>query len=203
MTESTSSFNPSAQVERVREIIVGRQLGRVEQRLERLEGFLTNPQLPQQDVSSRLENIEAQLEAANARMEKQVASVRLDFSGEIANRKAEAHRLAEQIQNQVQAKQEQARNLQSVQELDQNIRTWQSALQSHLEQRESWLIGKLRDELERQRKEISNKIAELETTQNSQNKFHREQAQKIAQAAQALLEATDLTTHNSNSLTPH
>ena len=194
MLDNTSSpYNPSAQVERMREIIVGRQLARVEQRLDRLEHFVEQPQLSHQDTLNRIETVEAKFEAARDNMQHQVDQMRLEYGGEIANRRNEVHRLAEQIQAAAQQRNEQRVQPQMMAETEQRLgawlTNWQRGLEQHLEQRENWLIQQLRQELQQVRAATTQQIAAWQATQQESQQATQAKLAHIAQAARALAES--------------
>lgn len=145
----------SSQLERVREIIIGRQLGKVEQRLQRLEertqvaasdGTVTEAQ-------ERIEALEARFEAVRDAIQYQVDQIRFEFGGEMDHRKHEVRRLAEQIQQAAQAKQPPAVTAPDLAAAENRlvawVSAWQQSLEQHLVRRENWLIGQLREELQR------------------------------------------------------
>ena len=145
----------SSQLERVREIIVGRQFGKVELRLQRLE---ERTQGTVGDGSSsasqeRIEALEARFEAVRDAMQHQVDQIRFEFGGEMDHRKHEVRRLAEQIQQAAQAKLPPAVSTHDLAAAEQRlvawVSAWQQSLEQHLAQRENWLIGQLREELQR------------------------------------------------------
>lgn len=191
----------------MREIIVGRQLARVEQRLDRLETFVQQPHISEDDVLCRVETVEAQFEAVRDHMQHQVDQMRLEFGGEVANRRQEVHRLAEQIQLAAQARNEERAQAESVAVLEQRVGQWlgqwQKSLESHLEQRENWLIQQLRAELQTMRQEQQRLMQEQQQFRQSlhgqtqhwdvqqQQHFSSNQAKlaQIAEAARALAES--------------
>jgi bifunctional N-acetylglucosamine-1-phosphate-uridyltransferase/glucosamine-1-phosphate-acetyltransferase GlmU-like protein len=194
MLDTTQSpYNPSAQVERMREIIVGRQLARVEQRLDRLEHFVEQPQLSHLDTLNRIETVEAKFEAARDNMQHQVDQMRLEYGGEIATRRHEVHRLAEQIQATAQQRSEQRVQPQMMADMEQRLgswlTTWQRGLEQHLEQRENWLIQQLRQELQQVRAAATEQIAAWETNQLLTQQATQAKLSHIAQAARALAES--------------
>lgn len=186
MSHNTPSpYNPSAQVERMREIIVGRQLARVEQRLDRLEQYAEKPRQPQQDALYRIDLLEAQFEATRDNVQQQVDQVRREFGGEIANRQQEVHRLAEQIQLTAQSRNQN----QGVGDINQRLGQWQKSLESHLEQRENWLIQQLRAELQQLRNQFDQKWQQWEFQNHQPSPYSQVKLQQLADAARALAES--------------
>lgn len=185
MNERNNASTPSTtQVERMREIIVGRQLGKVEQRLDRLEQQVTQT-VPLPDAISRMEDMEARFEALRDALQHQMDHMRRELGGEMVHRKQEVRRLAEQIQLSAQAKLTSLASQQEIASLEsrlvQWLTSWQQSVELHVEQRERWLVGQLREELQRQSL----------TQPDHRNAMVQEQ---IATAAQALSHtATTLT----------
>lgn len=173
----------------MREIIVGRQLARVEQRLDRLEHFVEQPALPQQDTIHRIEHLEAQFEAARDHVQHQVDQIRLEFGGEIANRKSEVHRLAEQIQQAAQARLQANAAGDVEQRVGSWLGQWQKSLENHLEQRENWLIQQLRAELQQLRQHMNQQWQQWNAQNHQQSQVHQAKIQQIADAARALAES--------------
>jgi hypothetical protein len=173
----------SSQLERVREIIIGRQLGKVEQRLQRLEER-TQVAVSDGTVSSsqeRIEALEARFEAVRDAMQHQVDQIRFEFGGEMDHRKHEVRRLAEQIQQAAQAKLPPAVTVPDLAATENRlvawVSAWQQSLEQHLVRRENWLIGQLREELYR-----APRTAAPQSVPSHQAKL----GQQLATAAQAL-----------------
>lgn len=180
MNERTNAPTPSTtQVERMREIIVGRQLGKVEQRLDRLEQQVSQT-VPLPDAITRMEDMEARFEALRDAMQHQMDHVRRELGGEMVHRKQEVRRLAEQIQLTAQAKLTTLASQQEIASIEsrlvQWVSSWQQSVEQHLVQRERWLIGQLREELQRQRP--------MSPAQTDHRTAHMQD--QIATAAQAL-----------------
>jgi hypothetical protein len=154
MNERNNASTPSTtQVERMREIIVGRQLGKVEQRLDRLEQQVTQT-VPLPDAIMRMEDMEARFEALRDALQHQMDHMRRELGGEMVHRKQEVRRLAEQIQHSAQAKMTTLASQQEIASLESRLvhwlTSWQQSVELHVEQRERWLVGQLREELQRQ-----------------------------------------------------
>jgi uncharacterized protein (UPF0210 family) len=177
----------------MREIIVGRQLARVEQRLDRLDHFVEQPQLSHRDTLNRIENVEAKFETTHDNMQHQFDQMRLEYGGEIATRRNEVHRLAEQIQATAQQRSDQRVQPQMMSEMEQRmgfwLTTWQRGLEQHLEQRENWLIQQLRQELQQVRAATTQQIAAWEASQQQSQQATQAKLAHITQAARALTES--------------
>lgn len=133
----------------MREIIVGKQLSRIEQRLNRLEHFFESPQFSNQDAFVRIENLEAQFETAKDNMQHQVDHIRLEIGSEMANRHSQVHRPAEHIQQSALLQNEIRLQAQSGRDIEQRVGNWlgqwQTSLEDFLGKRESWLIQEIRE----------------------------------------------------------
>lgn len=126
MSPTTTPFNPSQTVERIREIIVGRHLDRLEQRVAKLETVapLSEPPAP---------------DAALANFEQLLASTR-----------EETKRLALQIQTvaaQRMSEAAPAAGIQLERKLGSWLTTWQASFQVHLHDRDRRLADQLRTEV--------------------------------------------------------
>jgi len=146
MPQTTPTPPATRQVEKIREIIVGRQFHAVEQRLSRLEENLrpmpvaepaAQPMTPHvlEDHALELHRLRQSLEAEKSRQD------------------TETRRLAQQIQSIARSRREAAdetrRAVQS--DLGPWFQEWQARLQQHLQQREAHLISELRAELDQLR----------------------------------------------------
>jgi len=151
MPHPTPQLQPARQVERIREILVGRQMQSVEHRLERLEQQLT-PMPVDADGSvfeTRLEENRRETREALREMQDHVDAERLRLH-------EETRRLAARIESVARARHEAAEEARRALEADLRpwFEQWQEGLRQHLEQREQWLIGELRGELDRLRAAI-------------------------------------------------
>lgn len=192
-----STTPTSTQVERMREIIIGRQFELLEQRLLRLENL--NPQTAARHASNAsVEQLEARFEAVRDAMQHQVDQIRIELGGEMVHRKHEVRRLADQIQQAAQAKMTPPATMQEVAATESRlvawVSSWQKSLEQHLVQRENWLIGQFREELKR-----VTQPSILSYPAQSPNAAAQEQ---IAAAAQALSSAAAALAKLSQSFSP-
>ena len=97
MSPTPSPLNPSQTVERIREIIVGRHLERLEQRVVRLESTGITPAVAP-DVEDRLFANEARLEALQENVNRLADSTREATEQRLLQYRQETQRLAAQIQ---------------------------------------------------------------------------------------------------------
>lgn len=137
----------------MREIIVGRQLELIEQRLQRLENMVSHGASPITGAAAQVEDLEARFEALRDSTQHQCDQIKLALGGEMDRRKHEVRRLAEQIQQTAQDKINPQTTAQDIAYSESRlvawVSEWQKSLENNLAQRETWLIGQLRNELER------------------------------------------------------
>lgn len=185
MPPTPPDTNPSRQVERIREILVGRQMDRVERRLEQLEtGLRPLPTRPPDDV------FEIRLAGFEQRHEIKLRELRDEIDAEKARRVEETHRLAQQIQ--AAARSRNASGIEAQAELEQKLTRWlehwNQGFRQYLHQREQHLISELRGELVRTREWVSSR---LEDRNQATGDPHRLQAsfEQLAIAARAIADA--------------
>lgn len=177
--------NPSRQVERIREILVGRQMDHVERRLERLESVLRPmPIEPQEDVFAlRLANFEE-------RHDRKLQELRDEIDAEKARRVEETHRLAGQIQAAARSRTDSGIEAQA--ELERKftrwLEHWNQGFRQYLHQREQQLMSEVRAELEQTREWMKSRLAAGgQDPRRIQASF-----EQLANAARAIAEAAAL-----------
>lgn len=141
MPQTSPTPPATAQVEKIREIIVGRQFHAVEQRLARLEEKLRPmPVAEATEPSPQVQTAELQ-------------HLRQSLEAEKQRQTGETRRLAQQIQDIARSRREAAEETRRAIEADLRpwFQEWQGNLQKHLQQRESHLIAELRSELDQMR----------------------------------------------------
>ncbi len=189
---ATPETHPSRQVERIREILVGRQMENVERRLEKLEGRLAPlPAQPENDVFQiRLERLEQQ-------HVRDLQELRDDIDAGRARQLGEIHRLAGQIQAVARSRAELGIEAQA--ELERKVgrwlENWQSGFTRHIQQREEYLIRELRAELERQREWVKTELAARDKNAPGRVALQAGFA-RLASAARELAEAAALQADN-------
>ena len=188
MPPAPPETNPSRQVERIREILVGRQMESVERRLERLEANLRPlPAVADEDV------FEIRLASFEQRHDRKLQELRDEIDVERARRVEETHRLATQIQ--AAARHRSDTGVEAQAELEQRITRWlehwNAGFHRHLQEREQYLIGELRGELERTRAWVKEKLEARDQESPLQKRLHASFAQ-LAEAARAIAEAAEL-----------
>lgn len=183
MPPAPPDINPSRQVERIREILVGRQMDSVERRLERLEANLRPmpTQAPDDVFEIRLANYEQ-------RHDLKLQELRDEIDAEKARRVEETHRLAGQIQ--AAARGREASGLEAQAELEQRItrwlESWNQGFRQYLQQRESHLISEMRSELEQTKAWVNSR---LESTDDARVSRMQASFAQLAEAARAIADA--------------
>ncbi|MBC7981414.1 MAG: hypothetical protein H7Y36_12700 [Armatimonadetes bacterium] len=190
MSPTPPTLNPSQTVERIREIIVGRHLERLEGRIARLEASpAVTPVIPDHPVfEDRILITEAKVEALKDQVER-IESSREDNEQIAALQRQEAQRLASQIQE---AAREKAHTtaLTVVGQLEKKLgvwlTNWQKSLHVRLDNRDQKLAEQLRTELAVMRQGLEKRISEVNSRipENLDDRFN-----KIASAARALADS--------------
>lgn len=191
MSPTPPTLNPSQTVERIREIIVGRHLERLEGRISRLESapaIATAKQAPDESIGDRLLVTEARVEALQDHMQR-MEGTREEIERTAAMYRQEAQRLALQIQE-VAREKSGASALPAVENLERKLglwlTDWQNLMNSHLESRDRDLTANIRAELTGLRDGIEKRLTELESKSPSDIE---ERFSRIAAAARALAES--------------
>ncbi len=188
MSPNPPDINPSRQVERIREILVGRQMEGVERRLDRLEANLRPmPSHAADDVFEiRLSNFEQ-------RHDRQLQELRDEIDVEKARRVEETHRLAGQIQAAARSRADSG--IEAQVELEQKftrwLEHWNLGFRQYLHQREQHLVSELRSELEQTREWVKSKVVSNDQVKADQRRMHAS-FEQLANAARAIAEAAAL-----------
>jgi DNA repair exonuclease SbcCD ATPase subunit len=195
MSPTPPTLNPSQTVERIREIIVGRHLEKLEGRVSRLESApapsISMPAYVPDIFEDRLLTTEARVEALQDHFHR-IEGFREEAEQTASMHRQEAQRLASQI-NEISRKKAEATALPSVERLERRmgawLTDWQKSVQSRLEIRDRDLVEKVRAELAEladMGSGIEKRFAELESRvpSNIEDRFNR-----IAAAARALAES--------------
>jgi hypothetical protein len=192
MSPSSSPTNPSQAVERIREIIVGRQFERLEQRLARLESMEPLGQQASAPLEERLCTSEARLEALQHSFQRLADTTREEVEIRSSQQRAEIQRLAAQIQHVAAMKSAEQREQSAVRELEGRLGTWltswQGALQSHLNERDHRLADQLRGEVATLWENTEAQITRLQS-RATDREWIEERFARIAAAARALAES--------------
>jgi exonuclease VII large subunit len=185
-TPPPSPINPSQAVERIREIIVGRHLERIEQRVSRLEGIGAGSSVPSV-WEDRLCQNEARVEALQESVRKAGDEGQLRS----ARQQEEIQRLAAQIQ-QIAATRQSLDTQPAVQQLESRLgawlTNWQGALQTHLNDREQRLATQLRQEVASLWENTESQLTRLQSRAIDSERLEQRFA-RIAAAARAFAES--------------
>jgi len=190
MSPTPSTLNPSQTVERIREIIVGRHLERLEGRVARLESSprpaRENPEAP--IFEDRLMIAEAKVEALQEHVHR-IEGTRGDSFQLAAGHREEARRLAAQIHEIARAKADESA-LPAIGNLERKLGVWltdwQKSLHIRLEDRDHRFGEKMEADLRILRESLEIRLSNLESGAPA---FVGERLDKIAEAARALAES--------------
>ena len=190
MSPPSPPLNPSQAVERIREIIVGRHLEKIEQRVANLESRPSGSNVPT-EWEDRLCTNEARVEALQDSMRRLTDHTREETETRTARQQEQIQRLAAQIQQVASLKS--AESTQAVaDELENKIGAWlgnwQGSLQKHLAGREQQLAGQLRQEVATLWESTESHITQLESRTLALDSIE-ERFSRIAAAARALAES--------------
>ena len=211
MSPTSSPLNPSQTVERIREIIVGRQierLQRLEQRVIRLETGVPPAAVAAPASTARLEDRifahEAQLEALKENVHRLADTTREQTELRLAQHREETQRLAAQIQ-QVAALKAAESPAPAIQQLERKIGNWltdwQSSFHTQLNDRDHRLATQLRSEVALLWENTESQITRLESRVVDRASVE-ERFNRIALAARALAECASPTSIGPGSPTP-
>ncbi len=190
MSPTPPTLNPSQTVERIREIIVGRHLERLEGRVARLESApaVATPLAQHPIFEDRLLITEAKVEALQEHVHR-LDSTREETLRLAVSQREDARHLAAQIQEIAREKAE-ATVLPAVEKLERKLGAWlgewQKSLHLRLEERDGNLAEKIRTELAEMKEGIDKRFSDLERKipENVEDRFN-----KIAAAARALADS--------------
>lgn len=186
----SSPINPSQAVEKIREIIVGRQLERIEQRIARLEAT-GGPSVAAPLLEDRLCTSEARIEALQESLQRVNDGLREETRQRSAVYQEEIRHLAAQIQ-QVAAMRAAESPQPAIERLEARLGSWlsnwQGALQTHLNQREQQLATRLRQEVASLWENTESQITRLQSRMIDRDQME-ERFSRIAAAARALAES--------------
>jgi ElaB/YqjD/DUF883 family membrane-anchored ribosome-binding protein len=187
-------LNPSQTVERIREIIVGRHLERLEQRVVRLETTAA-PAPVAPHLEDRLYANEARLEALKDNVQRFVDSNREQTEARVNQHREEIQRLAAQIQ-QVAAMKSAETAPAAVNQLERKIggwlTDWQSSFHLQLNDRDHRLASQLRAEVASLWESTESHLTRLESRAIDRDSVE-ERFSRIALAARALAECASPT----------
>ena len=204
MSPTPSPLNPSQTVERIREIIVGRHLERLEQRVARIESGGVAAAVAPSRLEDRLFANEAQLEALKENLHRLVETSREQTELRLSQHREETQRLAAQIQQFASLKSSEP-TAPAINQLERKIGTWltdwQSSFQVHLNDRDQRLASQLRGEVAALWESTESQITRLESRAIDRDSIE-ERFNRIALAARALAECASPTVRTSGSASP-
>lgn len=191
MSPDPPPLNASAAVERIREIIVGRHLERLEQRVARLETS-ESPGTASPALDERILMSEARIEALQHSVSRLTDNTRDELERRSYLQREEIQRLAQQIQQVAATRprepQSAAAFLQLEQRLGNWLTNWKTSIQQHLEARDVHFSGGLQNELTSLRNTIDYRFSELESRLPDGNALEA-RFKRIAEAARAFADS--------------
>lgn len=204
MSSSLPPLNPSQAVERIREIIVGRHLERLEQRVTRLEATGVSSQMIAPHLEDRIFVNEARFEALTENVRRLVDTNREHSELRFSQHREETQRLAAQIQ-QVAASKSSETESPAVNQLEQKIggwlTEWQSSIHLQLNYREQLMAEQLRGEVAALWESTESHLTRLESRAVDRDSIE-ERFNRIALAARALAECASPTILGPGPATP-
>ncbi|MGD7654161.1 MAG: hypothetical protein ACQCXQ_13160 [Verrucomicrobiales bacterium] len=210
MTPYPNNINPSQTVERIREIIVGRHLEKLEQRVARLEcqpaATTAHPAAIPTQLEDRLSTYDARIEALQDSVNRVSESSRDTVRAYGAQQQEEIQRLSSQIQKVAAAKAaEQQPSSESTQQLEQRIGAWlsqwQGAIQKHLVEHDEQLTEKIHEDVVGLWENTESHITRLESRMLDHAAIE-ERFRRIAAAARALAESASPEEKPAQSISP-
>lgn len=204
MSPYTPPLNPSQTVERIREIIVGRHLERLEQRVAMLETGVPLTSAAAPALDQRFSPTHETLAALKDNVERLMESNRQQTELRLSQYREETQRLAVQIQQVATLKASEPAP-RSISQLENRLGTWltdwQSSINVHLHERDTRIASQLRSEVGELWARTESQLARLESQSVNRNsldeRFHR-----IAIAARALADSLSPTSSNPGSAAP-
>lgn len=195
MSPDPLPLNPSQAVERIREIIVGRHLERLEKRVAMLETSVPHPPTASTPTENRYFADHGSLEALKDNVERLMESNRLQTDLRLSQYREETQRLAVQIQ-QVAAMKASESVPHAVDQLERKLghwlTEWQSSIHAHLQERDKRITTQLHTEIAALWTDTESKIARLES-HNAGRQSIDEHFNRIATAARAFAESVSPT----------
>lgn len=191
MSPHPQPLNPTQAVERIREIIVGRHLERLEQRVAMLETSVPPPPPAPTPMEDRYFADHGSLEALKDNVERLMESNRLQTDLRLSQYREETQRLAVQIQ-QVAAIKTSESAPRAVNQLERKIGTWltdwQSSIRVHLLDRDQRITSQLHAEVAAMWARTESQLTRLES-QTADRQAIDGQFKQIAIAARAFAES--------------
>lgn len=191
-----SPLNPSQTVERIREIIVGRHLDRLEQRVARLENGGVSASVSGPNLEDRLYASEAKLEALKENLHRLAETTREHTDQRLQQSREETQRLAAQIQHIAALKSNEPAAAPAINQLERKIGSWltdwQTSFHNQLNARDQRLANQLRGEVAALWESTETQLTRLESRAVDRDSIE-ERFNRIALAARALAECASPT----------
>jgi chromosome segregation ATPase len=189
MSPTPPTLNPSQAVERIREIIVGRHLERLEHRVSRLEQNPTLPDTSSSAVEDRLLAAEAKLEALRENLQRAGDSAREEQQWRLSAHREETQRLAAQIQEIAATRASAQPDIQPLEKkLGGLLAQWQNTVHQQFIERDQRIVAQLRGELATLWESSENQITRVQSRVMDRDQIE-DRFRRIAAAAQALAES--------------
>jgi len=191
MSPETSTLNASQAVERIREIIVGRHLEKLEQRVARLEASGT-PVGSYPELDERVLLAEARVEALQGNVSRLTDHTREELERRSYLQREEVHRLAQQIQQVAASRPPAVDPGPGMQQLEQKLGAWltgwKDAFQQHLDGRDQQISTHIQTELKTLGSSVDERLTRLEA-KLPDGRAIEQRFMRIANAARALAES--------------
>lgn len=134
---SERPFNPSEQVERIREILVGRQMGRFERRLGEVET----------SAETALDQAQENTQATENRLASETQRLRQEIQAEVKRREADVARLDELISHQKQSAAAVVPNLDWERRLSERVEMLSTEMTARIDARTREILQHLQQEI--------------------------------------------------------
>ena len=198
MSPCPPPLNPSQTVERIREIIVGRHLERLEQRVAMLETGVPPTSATAPTLDQRFSPNPETLAALKDNVERLMESSRQQTELRLSQYREETQRLAVQIQQVATLKASEPAP-RSISQLENRLGTWltdwQSSINVHLHERDTRIASQLRSQVGELWTRTESQLSRLERQSVDQDSLD-ERFNRIAIAARALADSLSPTLSN-------
>ncbi len=191
MSPEAPTLNASQAVERIREIIVGRHLERLEQRVARLEAS-DAPVVSYPELDERVLLAEARVEALQHSVTRLTDNTRDELERRNYLQREEIQRLAQQIQQVAATRPATADPAPAVQQLEQKLgiwlTVWKNSFQQHLDSRDQQISKHIQNELNVLKTSLDERFDDFEGRYPDSRQLEL-RFKRIADAARALADS--------------
>ncbi|MBK1882976.1 hypothetical protein JIN85_11155 [Luteolibacter pohnpeiensis] len=203
MSPEPTPLNPSQAVERIREIIVGRHLERLEERVARLESSAATPMFST-PMAGHLSGLDGRTSLVEQSLRQLIDETRQEVRQSHLIQQTEIQRIAAQIQeiHQTRSAEISPEYTQKLEhQITQWLTGWQHAFQRHMDQRDQQIQQRIETHLEESRHLTQQKIDALQESipDRAQIEAH---FGRIAAAAKALAECASAPIFTKSTETP-